>query len=245
VGLGPRVRDRAVVFVGDEEAHYRGDDSLLAQRFAFLALGDPHTSCMTCGPGPPCHRLGCFGARRSRFSVASRGASGRVFLEKGFTPRAAVTLLHFLQLLRPFASEPSAPLRRSCHGLASSSRALSVRGGTQPGAHPARMGGPAFAGRICADASPLGDLAAGEFVLFVSYLSCGLALPMSPFFLLLWEELGLQLQHLTPHSILQAAIFAHLCEMFVGVAPCTSHFRHFFVLVKSGKAKDHLGAHYF
>jgi hypothetical protein len=82
-------------------------------------------------------------------------------------------------------------------------------------------------------------------VLFVSYLSCGLALPISPFFMLLLEELGLQLQHLTPHSILQAAIFAHLCEMFVGVAPCTSLFRHFFVLVRSGKAKDHLKAYYF
>jgi hypothetical protein len=33
--------------------------------------------------------------------------------------------------------------------------------------------------------------------------------------------------------------------MFVGVAPCTSLFCHFFVLVKSGKAKDHLGAYYF
>ena len=49
-----------------------------------------------------------------------------------------------------------------------------------------------FAGRIHAGATPLGDLAAGEFVLFVSYLSCGLALPISPFFLLLLEELGLQ-----------------------------------------------------
>jgi hypothetical protein len=29
------------------------------------------------------------------------------------------------------------------------------------------------------------------------------------------------------------------------VAPCTSLFRHFFVLVKSEKAKDHLGAYYF
>jgi hypothetical protein len=103
----------------------------------------------------------------------------------------------------------------------------------------------AFAERICAGATPLGDLAAGEFVLFVSYLSCGLALPISPFFLLLLEELDLQLQHLTPHSILQAAIFAHLCEMFVGVAPYTSLFRHFFVLVKSEKAKDHLDAYYF
>jgi hypothetical protein len=97
----------------------------------------------------------------------------------------------------------------------------------------------------CDSATPLDDLAAGEFVLFVSYLSYGLALPISPFFLLLLEELGLQLQHLTPHSILQAAIFIHLCEMLVGVAPCTSLFRHFFVLVKSGKPKDHLGAYYF
>jgi hypothetical protein len=104
---------------------------------------------------------------------------------------------------------------------------------------------PSHAWRIRAGASPLGGLAAGEFVLFVSYLSCGLVLPISPFFMLLLEDLGLQLQHLTPHSILQAAIFAHLCEMFVGVAPCTSLFRHFFVLVKSGKAKDHLGAYYF
>jgi hypothetical protein len=89
-----------------------GDDLLFgrARRFAFFALGDPHTSCMTCGPGPPCQRLGCFGARRARFSAASRGVSGRVFLEKGFTPRAAVTLSHSPQLLRPFAFELSAPL---------------------------------------------------------------------------------------------------------------------------------------
>jgi hypothetical protein len=104
---------------------------------------------------------------------------------------------------------------------------------------------PTFVGRIRAGATPLDDLAVGEFVLFVSYLSCGLALPILPFFLLLLEELGLQLQHLTLHSILQAANFAHLCEMFVGVAPSTSLFHHFFVLVKSGKAKDHLGAYYF
>jgi hypothetical protein len=39
-------------------------------------------------------------------------------------------------------------------------------------------------------------------VLFISYLSYWLALPIPPFFLLLLEELDLQLQHLTPHSIL-------------------------------------------
>jgi hypothetical protein len=104
---------------------------------------------------------------------------------------------------------------------------------------------PGLVGRIHTSAAPLDDLAVREFVLFVSYISCGLALPISPFFLLLLEEFGLQLQHLMPHSILQASIFVHLCEMFVGVAPCTSLFRHFFVLVKSGKARDHLGAYYF
>jgi hypothetical protein len=58
----------------------------------------------------------------------------------------------------------------------------------------------AYAWRIRAGATPLGDLTAGEFVLFISYLSCGLTLPISPFFMLLLEDLGLQ--HLTPHSIL-------------------------------------------
>jgi hypothetical protein len=104
---------------------------------------------------------------------------------------------------------------------------------------------PGLAGRIRAGVAPLGDLAAREFVLFTSYISCGLALLISPFFLLLLEEFGLQLQHLTPHSILQAAIFVHLYEMFIGVAPCTSLFRYFFVLVKSGKTRDHIGAYYF
>lgn len=50
---------------------------------------------------------------------------------------------------------------------------------------------PAFAGRVRADITPLGDLAAGDFMLFVSYLSCGLALSISSFFLLLLEEFGL------------------------------------------------------
>jgi hypothetical protein len=59
-------------------------------------------------------------------------------------------------------------------------------------------GTPTFAGRIRAGTSPLGDLAAGEFVLFVPYLFYRLALPIPSFFLLLLEEFGLQLQHLTP-----------------------------------------------
>jgi hypothetical protein len=134
-------------------------------------------------------------------------ASGGVFLEKGFTPRAAVTLSHSLLLLRPFASEPSAPL---CIRALLLSTAIAAMASL---VHPERFqsegtlnlvrnllgwSAPAFVERICASATALGDLAAGEFMLFVSYLSCGLVLPISPFFLLLLEELGLQLQHLTP-----------------------------------------------
>jgi hypothetical protein len=186
--------------------------------------------------------------------VASRGGSDGVFLEKGFTPRAALTLSHFFQLLCPFVFELSVPLCIRTLPLFAAVVAMASL------VHPERFqsegalnlvrnllgwSAPAFAGRIRASATPLGDLAAWEFVLFISYLSCVLALPISPFFLLLLEEFGLQLQHLTPHSNLQAAIFANLCEMFVGVAPCTSLFRYFFVLVKSRKSRDHLGAYYF
>jgi hypothetical protein len=74
----------------------------------------------------------------------------------------------------------------------------------------------AFTGRIYVGASPHGDLIAREFVLFVSNLPSGLALPISSFFVLLLEELGLQSQHFTPCFILQAAIIAYLCRVSAG-----------------------------
>jgi hypothetical protein len=77
-------------------------------------------------------------------------------------------------------------------------------------------GVPAFIGRIRVGASPHGNLAAGEFVLFVSNLPSGLALPISSFSVLLLEELSLQPQHFTPRFIPQADLFAYLCEMSVG-----------------------------
>ena len=63
---------------------------------------------------------------------------------------------------------------------------------------------------IRAGSVPLGDLRAGEFVLFISHISTGVGLPISSFFLLLLEDFGLQLQHLTAHSILLTSIFIHL-----------------------------------
>jgi hypothetical protein len=139
------------------------------------------------------------------------------FLEKGFTSRVAVTLSHSLPI--DFTSLPScssAPLCPRALLLYTRAAAQSM---TLLG-HPDRFqseealnlvrgllgwSAAGLAGRIRAGAVPLGDLAAGEFILFTSYISCGLALPISPFFLLLLEEFGLQLQHLMPHSILQGS----------------------------------------
>jgi hypothetical protein len=84
---------------------------------------------------------------------------------------------------------------------------------------------PTFTGRIRVGASPFGDFPAEEFMLFVSNLPCGLALPISSFFVLLLEELGLQPQHFTPHFILRAAIFAYFCEVSVGATLLPPAFR--------------------
>ena len=52
---------------------------------------------------------------------------------------------------------------------------------------------------IRAGSVPLGNLRAGEFVLFTSHISTSVGLPISSFLLLLLEDFGLQLQHLMPH----------------------------------------------
>jgi hypothetical protein len=75
----------------------------------------------------------------------------------------------------------------------------------------------AFAGRIRVGVSPHGDLAAGEFVFFVSKLPSGLGLLNPSFFVLLPEGLDLQPLHVTPCFILQAAIIAYLRGMSVEV----------------------------
>ena len=62
----------------------RHGGSLLAWRFAFFAHGDRRPRSMTRGPGPSFQGLDRLGARRVRYSAASRGVSGGVFLKKGF-----------------------------------------------------------------------------------------------------------------------------------------------------------------
>jgi hypothetical protein len=104
---------------------------------------------------------------------------------------------------------------------------------------------PELSRKIQAGSSFLNDLVAGEFVLFNSYITCGLVPPISSFLLLLLEEFGLQLQHLTPHSVLLVAVFALFMEMFMGIHPCVIIFRHFYALVGTGRSKREIGAYYF
>jgi hypothetical protein len=101
---------------------------------------------------------------------------------------------------------------------------------------------PELSEKIRAGSTPLNDLVAWEFILFNSCVMCGLVPPISSFFLLLLEEFGLQLQHLTPHSVLLMAFFAHFMEMFVGVRPYVTIFRHFYALVGLGRSKREIGA---
>jgi hypothetical protein len=56
-----------------------------------------------------------------------------------------------------------------------------------------------------------------DFIYFSSYALTGVLSLLSSFFLVLLEHYGLQLQHLSPHSITLVVIFTHFCEMFVGV----------------------------
>jgi hypothetical protein len=69
--------------------------------------------------------------------------------------------------------------------------------------------------------------------------------PLSSFFLMLLEHYGLQLQHLSPHSITLVAIFVHFCEMFVGVRLSVRLFRRFHVLRPLNKQPPHLNGYYF
>jgi hypothetical protein len=85
----------------------------------------------------------------------------------------------------------------------------------------------------------------GDFVYASPYALAGLELPLSSFFLVLLEHYGLQLQHLSLHSIMLVAIFTHFCEMFVGVWLSVRLFWQFHVLRPVNKQPPHLGDYYF
>jgi hypothetical protein len=69
----------------------------------------------------------------------------------------------------------------------------------------------------------------GNFVYFSPNALARLMPPLSSFFLMLLEHYGLQLQHLSVHSITLVAIFAHFSKMLVGVRPSVRLFRWLYV----------------
>ena len=75
-----------------------------------------------------------------------------------------------------------------------------------------------------------GRLTLGLYPFFAQTLFAGLVPPFSPF---LEEILGFYqicLLHLHPKSVLILAIFAYLCEVYLGVAPYVAFFRNFYAL---------------
>nr|AAU10740.1 hypothetical protein [Oryza sativa Japonica Group] len=70
----------------------------------------------------------------------------------------------------------------------------------------------------------------GRSVFFLSFAMAGLVPPFSSFFMDVLELYDLQMAHLTPNAVMTLAIFAHLCEMFIGVRPSLWLFRWFFTV---------------
>jgi hypothetical protein len=58
-----------------------------------------------------------------------------------------------------------------------------------------------------------------EAVIFMPFLTQGLALLVSPFFRGLLDFYSLNLMHLNPNFVLQVVVFVHLCKAFLGILP--------------------------
>ena len=69
-----------------------------------------------------------------------------------------------------------------------------------------------------------------EIVLFKAFVERSLAIPACDFLRCLLFFWGIQLHHLTPDSILHIAIFAQLCEAFLGIYPHFDLFKSLFSL---------------
>ena len=92
-----------------------------------------------------------------------------------------------------------------------------VKTGGEKTGHPATHVVPASAGP-----SP------HRYPFFVDYFSCRLCPPFSDFFKDIMHTYGFRLLDFTPNAVACMALFAHLCEGFVGVHPNTALFRHYF-----------------
>jgi hypothetical protein len=70
----------------------------------------------------------------------------------------------------------------------------------------------------------------GEVVIFLPFLMVRLVPLFLPFFVKVLEAFAIHMVHLVPHAVVTLALFAHACEMFVGMQPSVELFRYFFTL---------------
>lgn len=101
-----------------------------------------------------------------------------------------------------------------------------------------------------ASALPFPDPAAGALlylvksVFFLSFAMAGLIPPFSSFFYDVLEFYGIQMAHLTPNAVMTLAIFAHLCEMFIGVRLSLRLFWYFFTMQPAFLATEVSGCYF-
>ncbi|GJN38800.1 hypothetical protein PR202_gb27875 [Eleusine coracana subsp. coracana] len=72
----------------------------------------------------------------------------------------------------------------------------------------------------------------GEIVTFTLFVLAGLVPPFFDFIMEFLLSYSLRMTHLGPNAVITMAVFAHLCEAFVGVVPSVDVFRRFFKLSK-------------
>jgi hypothetical protein len=87
----------------------------------------------------------------------------------------------------------------------------------------------------------------GYVVSFVSFHERGFGVPASRFMRAILHVYGVELHNLSPNSISQAAIFAAVCEEYLGIDPHWDLWTHLFstelfCLVDGGKKGSHGGA---
>jgi hypothetical protein len=69
-----------------------------------------------------------------------------------------------------------------------------------------------------------------EIVVFTAFFQRGFGLPACDFLCSLLHHYKIELVYLNPNSILQIAIFVHLCEAYLTILPSFSLFKHYFIL---------------
>jgi hypothetical protein len=78
-----------------------------------------------------------------------------------------------------------------------------------------------------------------EIVVFSSIFQRGFGLPACDFFRILLDHYQIELVHLNSNSILQIAVFVHLCEAFLGIPPNFPSFKNYFFLEYQLSASNH------